>query len=97
LAGKDWLEELRQRSETARRLATDVPPVLDRDELSLEDATDLFQLLTRFASAMEEMIFAMYREGGGEGEIRTAEQIGSIFDELAAGAAQRMIDIRRRR
>ena len=44
------------------------------------------------------MIFAMYREGAGtETEVRAAERIGSIFDELAAGAAQRMIDIRRRR
>jgi hypothetical protein len=96
VAGKDWLEELRERSETAQRLAAEVPPVLDRDDLSLEDSTDLFQLLTRFASAMEEMIYAMHREKAQENELQMAEGIGSIFDELAAAAAHRMIEIRRR-
>jgi hypothetical protein len=87
-----WLEELRKRGDAAGRLIEEVVPVLQRPDLAIEDATDLYHLLTRYASSMAEMIFALQREDAGAELVQRAEHIESVFDELAAHAAGRVVE-----
>jgi hypothetical protein len=92
-ANEQWLEMLRQRGETARELATELPSILSRENISLQDATAMSQLLGRFGQVMKSMVEEMELDGAEEHLVELGGTIATVFDDLAQAAGERTMEI----
>ncbi len=91
----NWLNVLREKNELATMLGIKIPKMLEQEELSLEQATELYAFLENHARGMEEIVEKMELDDLPESYYQVAEDLDHIFTNLAAAAAERLQALRR--
>ena len=92
----DWLAELHKRAEVAKEMARDVPAALSADDLTVERAARLYQVLGKYSQTIEALIEQMEAAQAERYLIDLAKAIAGIFDELARVAADGMVELRKK-
>jgi len=90
----DWISVLTDLGDFARKLAREIPPALSDPNITSDQVTRLYQVLEKQAQAVERMVGTMNDEDVGEHLIKAAEALEDIFSDLAAAAANKMIELR---
>jgi hypothetical protein len=91
----NWLNVLREKNELAAMLGKKIPRMLAHETLTLEQATELYIFLEDHARGMEEIVEKMELDDLPESYYQVAEDLDHIFTNLAAAAAEKLMEIRR--
>lgn len=90
----DWLEILKQQTETGDRMSRDVPSMLDDPEISEAQVRALFSALETQADFVEKLRMALEKFGHDFPIIEAAERLEDRYADLAASAAEKLKDMR---
>jgi predicted trehalose synthase len=91
----DWNSVLKERGDIAKEIIRNVPPMLADPALTLDQATRLYHLLEQRAQEAEELAHALDQAEQSDELIEAAEALEDVFSDLAAAAAEKMIELRR--
>lgn len=92
----DWLAQIKELGDLGVKMARDIPSILANPDLTLEQATALYQSVEKKCQEMDDLMGrldsaevddALYEAGGAAQE---------IWDELGEATANRMIELRGR-
>ena len=86
----DWLEILREQGEIATRMGKNVPEILSRPDLTLDQASRLYQMVERGAQDFEGIVGAMEEYDLPESAFEAAETLQAIWDKLSIAAANKV-------
>jgi hypothetical protein len=86
----DWLEILREQTETGDQLARDVPKMLAEPEISRDQVKALFGALEKQAQFVELLIAALEKFGYDFEIIKAAETLEERYADLAAAVAEKL-------
>ncbi|WP_454917276.1 hypothetical protein [Xanthobacter sediminis] len=93
---KDWLSIIKERGEVVKGIARDVPPMLAAPDLTLDQATRLYQVLEGHAQAIEQLVADLEEDEAPDEFIEAADSLDDMMSDIAAAAAERMAALRRR-
>ena len=95
MTGTDWLTTLRDQTDIGRQMAQDVPLTLTRPDVTLEQVRRVFGALDHQAHFVEELANVLEETGYDFAVIDAARALEDLFAELAAAAADKMVQLRR--
>jgi cellulose biosynthesis protein BcsQ len=91
----DWLATLREQTNIGNQMAHEVPLMLARPEVTLEQVRQVFGALDHQAHFVEELANVLEETGYDFAVIDAARALEDLFAELAAAAADKMVQLRR--
>lgn len=91
----DWLATLREQTNIGKQMAHEVPLMLARPEVTLEQVRQVFGALDHQAHFVEELANVLEETGYDFAVIDAARALEDLFAELAAAAADKMVQLRR--
>ena len=86
----DWLEILREQSETGDQMAREVATMLADPQISRDQVKALFGALEKQAQFVELLIAALEKFGYDFEIIKAAEKLEERYADLAASVAERL-------
>ena len=95
MTGTDWLATLREQADIGKQMAHDVPLTLVRPDVTLEQVRKLFVALDHQAHFVEQLANVLEETGYDFAVVDAARALEDLFAELAAAAAEKMVQIRR--
>ena len=95
MTGTDWLATLREQADIGKQMAHDVPLTLVRPDVTLEQVRKLFVALDHQAHFVEQLANVLEETGYDFAVVDAARALEDLFAELAAAAAEKMVQIGR--
>ncbi len=95
MTSTDWLATLREQTNIGNQMAHEVPLMLARPEVTLEQVRQVFGALDHQAHFVEELANVLEENGYDFAVIDAARALEDLFAELAAAAADKMVQLRR--
>lgn len=98
MGSQGYFDILREKGDSAKVLAKEVPRALADPEITLDQATALYQQLEQHAQSMEKILEVIKNDDeGDEAELLDpAQTLSEIYDNLARAAANKMIELRKK-
>jgi cellulose biosynthesis protein BcsQ len=95
MTGTDWLATLREQADIGKQMAQDVPLMLARPDVTLVQVRRVFGALDHQAHFAEELAKVLEEKGYDFAVVDAARALEDLFAELAAAAADKMVQMRR--
>jgi hypothetical protein len=95
MTGTDWLATLREQADIGKQMAQDVPLMLTRPDVTLAEVLRVFGALDHQANFVEELANVLEEKGYDFAVVDAAWALQDLFAELAAAAADKMVQMRR--
>lgn len=90
----DWLDILKQQTETGDQMSRTVATMLSDPAISEEQVKTLFSALEKQADFVEKLRMALEKFGHDFPVIKAAERLEERYGDLAAGVAEKLRDLR---
>jgi phage-related protein len=90
----DWLSVLSDLGDFARKMTEEIPMTLSDPSITADQTARLYQVLEKQVQTVEQMVGTMHDEDVEENLIEAAETLEEIFSDLAAAAANKLIELR---
>lgn len=89
-----WINEIKEQSAALAPLSRRLSAALARPDLTLEQATHLYEAMERHAQAAGRLLTEMEQDGADEALIEAATTLEKMASEMAAAVCQRLLDLR---
>lgn len=86
----DWLEILREQTETCAQMGKEVPKMLADPDIAADQVKALFQALEEQAQFVEQLARALEHNEYDLDVVKAAETLEERYADLAAEAAERL-------